>query len=99
MTIVEMVKGFQKAGRVDRINQLVDSLNEQVILPLNDQAAVIAGQIYGELERIGQPIGYADPLIAAIAIHHDLVLVTGNTQHFSRISNLGFDLRLDDWRN
>jgi len=40
----------------------------------------------------------ANPLIAATALHHNLVLVTGNTAHYQRLQALGYDLRLDDWR-
>jgi predicted nucleic acid-binding protein len=41
------------------------------------------------VERIGQPIGTADPMIAAIALHHGLELATGNTTHFQRVQQLG----------
>jgi tRNA(fMet)-specific endonuclease VapC len=34
-----------------------------------------------------------DLLIAAVALTHDLTLVTHNTQHFQNIPNL----RLEDW--
>ncbi len=45
-------------------------------------------------ERGGHPHGDADLLIAATALQHSRVLVTGNTPHFSWIPGL----RLDDWR-
>ena len=38
-------------------------------------------------------------MVAAIALQHNLVLVTGNTKHFERILNLGYPLSLHDWRN
>ena len=60
--------------------------------------AELAGRIAGELERIGQPIGTADPMIAAIALHHGLELVTGNTAHFQRIQQIGYPLTLANWR-
>lgn len=41
----------------------------------------------------------ADSMIAATAIEHNLVLVTGNTKHFERIQELGCPLRLDNWRS
>jgi tRNA(fMet)-specific endonuclease VapC len=98
VTITEMVKGFQKRGREDRIQGLVASLAMEEVLPLDSDAAVAAGRIYGELEKSGQTIGRADPLIAGIALAHDLVLVTGNMRHFERIVALGFPLSLADWR-
>ena len=68
------------------------------MLPLDLDAAVLAGRMYGDLERTGQPIGRADPMIAATAIVHDLVLVTGNGAHYERIRQLGYALELDNWR-
>jgi len=38
-------------------------------------------------------------MIAGIAIHQRLTLVTGNTKHFERIVDLGFPLPLEDWRS
>ena len=37
-------------------------------------------------------------MIAATAIEHALVLVTGNVEHFARIQSLGYPLALDNWR-
>ena len=68
------------------------------VLPLDVDAALIAGRIYGELEKSGQTIGRADPLIAGIALAHTLELVTGSTNHFERIASLGYPLKLRDWR-
>ena len=98
VTVTEMVKGFQKRGREDRIQSLVAGLVSEELLPLDRDAAVIAGRIYGELERTGQPIGRADPLFGGIALAHNLVLVTGNGKHFERVITLGFPLSLADWR-
>lgn len=92
------MRGFQKEGHTDRIDDLVRSLSLHEVLSLDREVAVIAGMIAGKLQRIGQSIGHADPLIAALAIHHELLLVTGNTAHFERIVSLGFPLRLDNWR-
>ncbi len=95
---MEVVKGLQKAGRIDRIEELTAALLDEEILPLDQEAAITAGRIYGELEKTGQTIGRADPLIAGIALRHNLILVTGNTKHFKRIVQMGFPLRMEDWR-
>lgn len=68
------------------------------MLPFGVAEAELAGLIGGDLARKGQPIGAINPLIAAVAICNDLVLVTGNQRHFQRIQSSGFDLRLDNWR-
>jgi tRNA(fMet)-specific endonuclease VapC len=44
----------------------------------------------GELERISQPVGKSDPMIAAFALHHGLELVTGNTAFLQRVPQLGY---------
>lgn len=98
ITVLEVVKGFHKIGAAGRLNKFLNALAALEILPLDQEAAVLAGQIYADLEKTGQPVGRADPMIAAIAISSDCALVTGNTEHFGRILTLGYALKLDDWR-
>lgn len=97
-SVVELVQGLQRTGRENRIQELMSALSAEEILPIDVESAIIAGRIYGELVRTGQTIGRADPMIAGVAIHHDLPLVTGNTKHFERIVSLEFGLRLENWR-
>jgi tRNA(fMet)-specific endonuclease VapC len=68
------------------------------VLGFGPPAAEMAGRIWGDLERIGQAIGLADPMIAAIAVTHGLELVTGNTSDFQRIQQVGYPLILINWR-
>lgn len=98
ITVMEIVKGLHKAQRTVQLELFLNGLTSVDILTLDTQNAIIAGRIYGDLERTGQPIGRADPLIAAIAIQNNLVLVTGNELHYQRIQSLGYPLRLDNWR-
>lgn len=98
ITVMEIVKGFHKVGRQDAIERFRQSLSSTEVLPFDQTSAEIAGRIYADLEKQGQPIGRADPMIAAIAIQNSLVLVTGNTDHYRRIQNLGYPLQLDNWR-
>ena len=61
-----------------------------------DQAALDkAAKIYADLRAVGQLIEDADLLMAAIALVNDVVLVTHNTAHLSRVA----DLQLEDWLN
>ena len=57
-------------------------------LPFDDAAAAMYGKIRAELEQAGTPIGPLDLQIAAIALAHQLTLVTHNTREFSRIPHL-----------
>nr|MDQ2997357.1 hypothetical protein [Chloroflexota bacterium] len=50
-------------------------------------------QMRADLAVKGIPIGAHDLQIAAIALAHDLTLVTHNTREFSRVAGL----RLEDW--
>jgi len=51
------------------------------------------GRIRAVLEKEGRPIDSMDLLIASAAISNNLILVTHNTKHFSRIPNL----KIEDW--
>jgi tRNA(fMet)-specific endonuclease VapC len=61
-------------------------------------AARLAGQIYGVLEQTGKGIGWADCLIAGVALAQGRVLVTGNVRHFMRITAAGYPLEIVNWR-
>jgi tRNA(fMet)-specific endonuclease VapC len=98
VTVMEVVNGFQRTQATGRLNAFVATLPHVEILPFDQAAAELAGRIAGDLERIGQPIGVADTMIAAIAIENGLELVTGNTSDYQRIQQLGYPLTLVNWR-
>jgi tRNA(fMet)-specific endonuclease VapC len=98
ITVMEIVKGLHKAQREERLTRFLEGLTGVDVLTLDVQAAELAGRIYADLERIGRPIGRADPMVAAVALRHDLTLITGNQRHYQRIQSAGYDLRLDNWR-
>jgi tRNA(fMet)-specific endonuclease VapC len=98
VTVLEVVRGYQKAQDFQRLHAFLASIASEEIFPLDTSAAELAGRITGDLDRVGQPIGRADPMIAAIAIEQGLELVTGNTAHYQRIQQLGYPLILVNWR-
>ena len=98
ITILEVTKGFHKMRRQDALDRFIQSLDTLEVLPVGKDEALVGGRIYGDLERLGQPIGRADPMIAGVAIAHGLVLVTGNDEHYARIQAAGYGLVLDNWR-
>ena len=51
------------------------------------------GTIRAQLEKDGKKIGDMDMLIAATALHENLIVVTGNTDHFERIPGL----KIENW--
>src|SRR5271170_6714468 len=66
ITVMEMVKGFQQVQRPQKIVDLLTYVAAEDVLDYRQPAAELAGRIWGDLERTGQPIGFADPMIAAI---------------------------------
>jgi tRNA(fMet)-specific endonuclease VapC len=64
-------------------------------LAFDDSAANVYGRIRADLEKAGTPIGPMDMQIAAIALAHQLILVTHNQREFSRIKGI----TLEDWES
>jgi tRNA(fMet)-specific endonuclease VapC len=98
ISIMEVIQGLQKIGAEERIQTLLHHLRSIEVLPLDLPCAELAGRIWGDLERSGQTIGVADPMVAAVTIHHGATLITGNVVHYERIQRLGYRLRLDNWK-
>ena len=98
ITVTEIVKGWHKRQREDRIQQFLAALTDVEVLMLDLASAELAGRIYADLERTGQPIGLADAMIAAIALQQNLTLATGNLSHYQRLQPLSYSLKLDNWR-
>src|ERR1044071_538700 len=98
VTVLEVVRGFQRIGSSERLERFLDSLEDAEVLPLDTPAAALAGRIDAELSLRGRIIGLGDVIIAAIALRHGLPLVTGNTLHYLNIRNLGYPLELENWR-
>jgi tRNA(fMet)-specific endonuclease VapC len=99
ITVSEVIKGWRKLNRNDRIQEFLIDLPQMEILSLEQKSAELSGLIYAYLEKTGQTIGLADVLIAAIAIGNNLILVTGNTKHYQKIQSLGYPLQLNNWRD
>lgn len=59
----------------------------------DDLAATSFGVIRAQLDVLGTPIGAYDLQIAAIALAHNLTLVTHNSREFSRVEGL----QLEAW--
>lgn len=58
-----------------------------------DEVSAHFGEIKGALERSGELIEDFDIAIAAHALAHEAILVTGNVAHMSRVRGLS----LEDW--
>ena len=98
ISVMEIVQGFQKNQSVGRLQTFLASLAAQEVIAFEESDGELAGRIAGELERVGLLIGAPDSMIAALALQHGLELVTGNTAHFQRVQQIGYQLTLTNWR-
>ena len=94
ITYAELAHGVEKsqAKEKNRVALMV-LLSEIQIVPFDDSAAQIYGEIKADLQKKGTLIGPMDTLIAAHAKALNLTLVTNNTKEFARVDGL----ELEDW--
>ena len=88
ITRYEILRGLKAKQALRQIAIFEDRCNKSYVYPLTDDIAVQASDIYAYLHKQGLLISDADILIAATALVHNLTLITGNIEHFSRIPNL-----------
>ncbi len=90
----ELWYGVTKSKRKDANAQILSALLSEIsILTFTHDDGHAASVIRAELERVGQPIGPYDVLIAGQAVSREAVLVTANVREFSRVANLLWE----DW--
>lgn len=90
----ELLYGTRKSAQVAKNLALVRAFCEPFVsLPFDDRCAEHYGMIRADLEMAGMKIGANDLIISAIAKTHDFILVTHNTDEFSRVPGL----QLEDW--
>jgi tRNA(fMet)-specific endonuclease VapC len=77
ITVLEIVKGFHKINRENDIQMLLPKLLTSELVTLTIKSAELAGRIYADLERTGQPIGRADPMIAPLLLNKNWCWLQG----------------------
>ena len=93
ITAAELQYGARKRNNKQLTQKVKAFCNLVEIIPWDEDAAKAYAKLRAELETSGTPIGNIDMLIAASALARKAVLVTNNTEHFSRIK----DLKLGNW--
>ncbi len=94
ITYYEVMNGLyykDAKKQLERFSKFVELNN---VVPMTLQSANISAGISAKLTKSGKFIGHNDILIAGIAIENNYVLITNNTNHFSRIENL----EIDNWK-
>jgi tRNA(fMet)-specific endonuclease VapC len=94
VVLYEIETGIAKMSQPDKRQHALKALLHSVrVIPFDQASAKVASEIRVHLEKLGAPIGPLDVLIAATALAHGAILVTHNTQEFSRVPHL----RIEDW--
>lgn len=86
----EITYGLVRHARGNRLRKAYETrvLPALEVLAFDAECAEVYGGLRARLEKKGERLGEADLMIAAIALHHGLTLVSGNTRHFSRVPGL-----------
>jgi tRNA(fMet)-specific endonuclease VapC len=90
ITIGEIKRGIEKLSESRRKDRFDKWLSEDLLIRFDDRILTIDipviftwGGLVARLESLGRPIPAIDSLIAAIALHHELQLVTRNEKDFA----------------
>ena len=83
-------KSVKKTANLAKARRIEEAFD---ILPVGFPVAETFGMIKSELESKGTPLDDFDLIIAASALASNLILVTNNQKHFSRIEGL----KLENW--
>jgi tRNA(fMet)-specific endonuclease VapC len=95
ITSYELYTGVEKCAKPAKERAKVDLLVKTLAeLPFEVGAAKEAARIRALLESQGQSIGPYDLLLAGQVLTLSLILVTANTNEFSRVPNLS----LENWQ-
>ena len=86
----ELRFGAERRGSARLSAQLEAILGAMTVEPLEQPTDAIYGRLRAALERVGQPIGGNDLLIAAHALNLGATLVTDNTREFERVPDLAW---------
>jgi tRNA(fMet)-specific endonuclease VapC len=91
IVVSELRYGAAKKGSARLSQQLERILEGLAILPYATPADFHYGHIRAALQRLGQPIGYSDLLIAAHALALGATMVTDNMREFERVPGLAVE--------
>ncbi len=94
ITVAELMFGVELSKRkVFEQQKVNDFLNDFSILPISNSIRRFASE-KARLQKEGTPIEDFDLLIGVSAVENNLMLVTDNIKHMSRIN----DILIENWR-
>lgn len=93
VTVAELEYGNRCSGRYEENKCIVDRFLSSVnVVPFSDAIHLYAEERY-RLRRLGQSIEDFDLLIGCSAVSDNLIMVTNNGKHYSRIKNI----KIENW--
>ncbi|HEV3259055.1 MAG TPA: type II toxin-antitoxin system VapC family toxin [Gemmataceae bacterium] len=94
IVLAELYAGAYRHPNPGRLLSLIaDLLQEVQVIAFDSACARKFGEVRGTLLQQGISVPTADLMIAAVALVHNLTLVTHNTADYRHVPGL----RLDDW--
>ena len=94
ITLAELRYGASCSVQREANHQAIDDFISGIaVLDMDSAVAAVFGDLKSQLRQQGMLIEDFDLAIAATALVYDLVVVTNNEKHFSRIA----ELRLENW--
>ena len=89
ITIGEIHRGIERLPESRRKNELIAWLNDVLvnrfgrrIVNIDVPSMFLWGSLTVRMESIGKPMSVMDSLIAASALHQNMIIVTRNVTHF-----------------
>lgn len=80
--IARLPLGRRRDDLARQTGGLLERLFSRRVLPFDQSAAQLYGDVGATRDRLGRPIEIADAQIAAICLHRDAALATRNTRDF-----------------
>jgi predicted nucleic acid-binding protein len=93
VVVGELYKGAFRSPDRGRLLTNIQTriLPAMTVLPYDAAVARVFGELDAQLAARGWMLADADLQIAATAVYHGLVVVTGNIRHFERVPGLKID--------
>ena len=93
VTVAELEYGNRCSGRYEENKYMVERFLSSVnIVPFSDAILLYAEERY-RLRMLGQSIEDFDLLIGCTSVSENLIMVTNNAKHYSRIKGI----RIENW--
>lgn len=92
VVVGELCYGAYKSARAkENLSRIDDFASSSLVLGCDTETARVYGEIKNNLRLKGRPLPENDIWIAAIAVQHDLTLISRDA-HFNEIENLKVDI-------